>query len=89
MHEIDIMKDLLLDEKQIHLFNFVSKPSVSLMSKNEVVETLQEKFNTDFNKEEIDNLYDIFHEMANFEIKSEIDKKPYKNQNTTIVLYKM
>jgi hypothetical protein len=75
MHEIDLIKDLMLDEKQVTLFNFVSKPSVSLLSKNEIIETLQEKFNTEFNKEEIDHLYDTFHKMAEYEIKSEMDKK--------------
>ncbi len=75
MHEIDLIKDLILDEKQVALFNFVSKPSVSLLSKNEIIETLQDKFNTDFNKEEIDHLHDTFHKMAEYEIKSHMDTK--------------
>lgn len=36
MNEIDIFKYLLLKEQQIYLFNFISKPSVSLHHKKEI-----------------------------------------------------
>lgn len=78
MHEIDILKYLLLNKKQISLFNFISKPSVSLQSKTQIIDAFQEKFEVKFNKDEIDILDKNFHEMIRRENPSRFDKKLFK-----------
>jgi hypothetical protein len=78
MHEIDILKYLLLNKKQISLFNFISKPSVSLVSKNQLIDSFQEKFDVKFNKDDIDTLDKNFHEIINIENHSRFDKKLLK-----------
>jgi hypothetical protein len=83
MHEIDILKYILLDEKQTTLFNFVSKPSLSLLNNNDFVDKLKMKFDSDFNKEEIDNVYKSFLEIANFPQ----SKKDCKDINIKLLNY--
>jgi hypothetical protein len=78
MHEIDILKYLLFNNQQTSLFNFVSKPSVSLISKNELIDSLPEKFDVKFNKNEIDLLHKYFHEMIVSNYQSKFDKKLLK-----------
>ena len=78
MHEIDIIKHLILDDNQVSLFNFSAKPAVSSVSKSNIIESLTEKFNIDFNDEEIDKLYNSFCNIALSKRKSEIDLKLLK-----------
>jgi hypothetical protein len=78
MHEIDILKYLLLNDKQIYLFNFISKPSVSLLSKHEMSSTMEQKFSTNFTKEEIDKMHESFTDLVKREWKREIDIKLLK-----------
>lgn len=75
MHEMDILKYLILNAQQITLFNFLSKPSVSLLSNNELIDSLPEKFDVKFNKEEIDALHNNFNEMIVCNYQSKFDKK--------------
>lgn len=78
MHKIDLIKYLVLSEKQVDLFNFVSKPSVSLIGTNQLTESLIEKFNLKFNKDDIDKLFISFNDLLDVNNKSEIDNKLLK-----------
>lgn len=78
MQEIDILKYLLLDDDQIKLFNFLSKPSVSLIDKKDIYDNLVQKFNVDINREEIDKIYGSFKDLSNKNILSDVDKKLLK-----------
>lgn len=75
MHEMDILKYLILNEQEITLFNFLSKPSVSLISQNMLIESLSEKFNVKFNKEEIDTLHKNFNKLSVSNDQSKFEKK--------------
>jgi hypothetical protein len=75
MHEIDLIKYLLLSEKQVDLFNFVSKPSVSLIGTNQLTESLIDKFNLRFNKDDIDKVFISFNELLDINSKSDFDNK--------------
>lgn len=78
MHEVDIIKHLIFNENEICLLNFISKPSVSLVSKNEISDSLQQKFDVEFNKEEIDKLHKSFHDIIVNDRQTESDRKLLK-----------
>jgi hypothetical protein len=75
MHEMDIMKYLMLNKNQINLFNFLSKPSVSNTSKTELTETLKEKFSCNFNEQEINRMYQSYQQMSRNPDSNEVDRK--------------
>lgn len=75
MHEIDLIKYLLLDDSRINLFNFLNKPSISLVSKNPIVDSFQTKFNFEFDNKSVENLYKYYTEIKAIENKSDLDKK--------------
>jgi hypothetical protein len=75
MNDMDLLKYLFLNRQQIDLFNFLSKPSVSLTSRFELTEALQEKFSSDFNKEEINRMYSSYNSLTANINPGELDRK--------------
>jgi hypothetical protein len=75
IQEIDILKYLLLDENQLSLLNFLSKPSVSLMNNNMEYENLLQDFNVNIDKGEIDNLSSSYNAIISKEQQTSFDKK--------------
>lgn len=75
MQELDILKYVLLSSDQITLLNFVSKPSVSLVSNNELIEALYKIFNVEINKEEVDKLSEAVLNITGADNTSQLDRK--------------
>ena len=78
MHEIDIIKYLVLDENHTTLFKFISKPSISLASKNPIIDNFHKKIISDFNKKEIEGLNKSFYELSNNPQRNEFDTRLLK-----------
>ena len=75
IQEIDILKHILLDEKQKSLLNFLSKPSISLLNKHEIYDNLHGNYNVNIGKNEIDNIYDNYNAIFTREHGNEVDQK--------------
>lgn len=84
MQEIDILKFILLNKDQITLLNFLSKPSVSLVSNNELIESLYKIFNVEINKSEVDKIGDAINNMFLRDHISDVDKKLLELVNSEI-----
>lgn len=75
MQELDLLKYLLLNQEQITLLNFLSKPSVSLINRKDIFQTISQKSNIDINFEEIDKIHSAFNKIFDNKIKSAIDTR--------------
>jgi hypothetical protein len=75
IQEIDILKHILLDEKQKALLNFLSKPSISLLNKHDIHENLHGNYNVNIGKVEIDDIYECYNSIFNREHGNGIDQK--------------
>lgn len=75
IQEIDIIKHILLDDKQKILLNFLSKPSISLLNKHDIHKNLHGNYNVDIGKSEIDSLYDCYNTIFRREHHNDTDQK--------------
>lgn len=88
MHEIDLLKYLLLEEYQIDLLNFISKPSVSLLHKSDIFESMSRKMNTDIDNTEVDNIFECYNTIKEKKNPKNIDIKLlrlFKNEVETLM----
>jgi hypothetical protein len=76
VQEVDILKFLLLNKDQMILFNFLSKPSVSLVSDHETIDSLiQRNNNIEINPDEVDRIHSSFNALFHQNKKSDVDMK--------------
>lgn len=75
IQEIDILKHILLDEKQMTLLNFLSKPSISLLNKHNIHDNLHGNYNVDIGQNKIDNIYENYNAIFTREHGNDIDQK--------------
>ena len=71
MHEIDVLKNILLTKEQKKIFNFISTPAINLRDENNILKIPQDSLDLS-SLECLNNCYEL---LSNHDEKSHIDKK--------------